>query len=127
MKRSAARFESIQKLNRRTDKRSTTIDMITFFARELPMDMDSFYRHENDSDTSEKRATCGSSPYDPLEHMEGVPSNEIMVSNQSSAASTVSKGRDQVTTNKLTSNSNDMFSEIMSDMIFQSAEKYNNK
>lgn len=59
--------------------------------------------------------------------MDDVPSNEDMDNEQPYVASTVKRGFEQVTAQKLTSNSTDTSSEIMGDMKLQSAEKYNER
>lgn len=87
--RSKAGFKSIQKVKRRGNKRSISIDIIILFARNLPTNMARNYSYSRNDDPQLKRATCGAFSCGPLKHTKDFQSNEIMGNDHSLVTFTI--------------------------------------
>lgn len=91
-------------------------------ARSLPTDINRIRTHAGDDETPLRRATYESLPYDPLEHIDDVPRDDTINSDQSSVGSAVKRYGEQITAKKPTSNPTDKFSTIITEMTLQSAD-----
>lgn len=71
--------------------------MIILFARIIPTDMDSVCRYAIDDDAPVMQAICETLVYDPLKHMEDVPSGEIKDKYKSSVSFAMNREDEQIT------------------------------